>query len=207
MRKLNKKGFTLIEMLVVIAIIAILVSIIVPVVGNSTTKAAAATNAANLRSVAAEVAIKHLEDPVNVPAGEYTAVNGVLTIGTAELKAPVSKSVNGVVGKEEMKVVISAEDIIATYKGLDGADLDVDKFADVADNGKADGSNGSGTGSSTGGEGGGGSQEPETVACPCTAYDGSRGSDCSCGHSKDNHEVSGPGWNPTYGKCTATVNN
>lgn len=54
MNKMNKKGFTLIEMLVVIAIIAILVSIIIPVVANSTEKASAATNAANLRSVKAE---------------------------------------------------------------------------------------------------------------------------------------------------------
>ena len=47
----NKKGFTLIEMLVVIAIIAVLVSIVIPVVGTATTKAEAATDAANLRSV------------------------------------------------------------------------------------------------------------------------------------------------------------
>ena len=47
----NKKGFTLIEMLVVIAIIAVLVSIVVPVVGSTTTKAEAAVDAANLRSV------------------------------------------------------------------------------------------------------------------------------------------------------------
>ncbi len=49
--KQNRQGFTLIEMLVVIAIIAVLVSIIIPVVGASTTKAAAAADAANLRSV------------------------------------------------------------------------------------------------------------------------------------------------------------
>lgn len=47
----NKKGFTLIEMLAVIAIIAVLVAIIVPAIGNSTEKAKAATDAANLRSV------------------------------------------------------------------------------------------------------------------------------------------------------------
>ena len=62
MKKMNKKGFTLIEMLVVIAIIAVLVSIIVPAVGNSTVKAQAATDAANLRSVAAEIAIDYLAD-------------------------------------------------------------------------------------------------------------------------------------------------
>lgn len=47
----NKKGFTLIEMLVVIAIIAILVSIVVPAISSSTQQAKAATDAANLRSV------------------------------------------------------------------------------------------------------------------------------------------------------------
>ena len=47
----NRKGFTLIEMLVVIAIIAILVSIIIPTVRSATDRAEAATDAANLRSV------------------------------------------------------------------------------------------------------------------------------------------------------------
>ena len=47
----KKKGFTLIEMLVVIAIIAILVAIVVPTVNNSTVKARAAADAANLRTV------------------------------------------------------------------------------------------------------------------------------------------------------------
>lgn len=47
----NKKGFTLIEMLVVIAIIAILVAVVVPTVSDATTKAKAATDAANLRTV------------------------------------------------------------------------------------------------------------------------------------------------------------
>lgn len=53
--KKNRKGFTLIEMLVVVAIIAILVAIVIPVMGNSTTKAKAATDAANLRAVYAEL--------------------------------------------------------------------------------------------------------------------------------------------------------
>ena len=60
MNKMNKKGFTLIEMLVVIAIIAVLVSIIIPTVTSATTKAQAATTAANLRSVKAEIVTKLL---------------------------------------------------------------------------------------------------------------------------------------------------
>lgn len=50
-RKVKKKGFTLVEMLIVIAIIAALVAVIMPIFGTSTIKSAAATNAANLRSI------------------------------------------------------------------------------------------------------------------------------------------------------------
>ena len=70
MNKFNKKGFTLIEMLVVIAIIAVLVSIVIPVVGDSTAKAKAATDAANLRSVMAEAQINIVsDDDFSLPTG------------------------------------------------------------------------------------------------------------------------------------------
>lgn len=58
--KMNKKGFTLIEMLVVIAIIAVLVAIVIPVVGNSTEKAKEAADAANIRAAISEVTTKAL---------------------------------------------------------------------------------------------------------------------------------------------------
>lgn len=78
MKKLtSKKGFTLIEMLVVIAIIAVLVAIIVPTVTNSTAKAKYATDAANLRSAIAECEIKALtEDYFNTETLPYTFVAG-----------------------------------------------------------------------------------------------------------------------------------
>jgi len=60
MNKFNKKGFTLIEMLVVIAIIAVLVSIVILTVTSSTAKAQAAANAANLRSIKAEIITEFL---------------------------------------------------------------------------------------------------------------------------------------------------
>ena len=74
MKKLSsKKGFTLIEMLVVIAIIAILVAVIVPAVTTSTTKAKAATDAANLRSIQAEAAIKYLSNTEGtIAASDFT---------------------------------------------------------------------------------------------------------------------------------------
>ena len=149
MNKLNKKGFTLIEMLVVIAIIAVLVSIVVPVVGNSTAKAAAAANAANLRSVAAEAAIKYMEnlDKITLPAdGKYTASNGTITLvkagadgkGAVTIAAPASKAVKGIEnltenGNTNMDIIIANGSVTAQY----GSNT-IEKFADAADNGKLD---------------------------------------------------------------------
>jgi len=59
--KLKKKnGFTLIEMLVVIAIIVILVLVSIPMVNSSMDKARKATDDANVRAAKAEAAIEYL---------------------------------------------------------------------------------------------------------------------------------------------------
>lgn len=55
MKKLNKKGFTLAELLIVVAIIAVLVAISIPVFTSQLEKAREATDAANLRAAYAEV--------------------------------------------------------------------------------------------------------------------------------------------------------
>lgn len=60
--KMNKKGFTLIEMLVVIAIIAILVAIIIPIVSAATEKARESADAANIRAAIAEVTANGLSN-------------------------------------------------------------------------------------------------------------------------------------------------
>ena len=71
MKKMNRKGFTLVEMLVVIAIIAILVAVIIPTVSSSTSKAKAATDAANLRSAKAAATISALDGKTS--AADLTA--------------------------------------------------------------------------------------------------------------------------------------
>ena len=106
MKKLtNKKGFTLIEMLVVIAIIAVLVAIIIPVITNSTVKAAAAANAANMRSLKSEIATSYLQDQSNSNK-DLSIANGVVTLknGTGEngtIKYPAMKAVKGVCTKND----------------------------------------------------------------------------------------------------------
>lgn len=58
----NKKGFTLVEMLVVVAIIAILIAISIPLVNNALEKARDATDDANFRSAAGLATIKYLTE-------------------------------------------------------------------------------------------------------------------------------------------------
>lgn len=58
----NKKGFTLAELLIVVAIIAVLVAISIPIFSAQLEKAKEATDMANIRSAYAEVIANYLGD-------------------------------------------------------------------------------------------------------------------------------------------------
>ncbi len=60
MKKINKKGFTLAELLIVVAIIAVLVAIAIPVFNAQLEKSREATDLANLRSAYAEAVATYL---------------------------------------------------------------------------------------------------------------------------------------------------
>ena len=62
MKKNNNTGFTLMEMMIVVAIIAVLVAIAIPVFTNQLEKAREATDEANIRSAYAEVMACALTD-------------------------------------------------------------------------------------------------------------------------------------------------
>ena len=72
----NKKGFTLMEMLVVVAVIAILVAVAIPVYNAQVHKARVAADMANVRAYYAELQLDYLT------RGEY------LPIGKDEGKVP-----------------------------------------------------------------------------------------------------------------------
>ncbi len=60
MKKRNQKGFTIMEMLIVVAIIAILVAIAIPTFNSALTKSKEAADVANIRAAYAEVMMAYM---------------------------------------------------------------------------------------------------------------------------------------------------
>ena len=59
-KKLNKKGFTLMEMLIVVAIIAVLVAVAIPTFTSSLERSREAADLANVRSAYGKVSLAAL---------------------------------------------------------------------------------------------------------------------------------------------------
>ncbi len=84
----NKKGFTLAELLVVVAIVGILVAISIPVFTAQLGKARYATNNANLRAAKAAAVAQYLTEDNNGTSTtaektyEYNAQSGEVSDGT-----------------------------------------------------------------------------------------------------------------------------
>lgn len=76
----NKKGFTLAELLIVVAIIAVLVAIAIPIFTSQLEKAREATDEANLRSIYAEGAAALLTEDTTATTD---IKDGKLTVSTA----------------------------------------------------------------------------------------------------------------------------
>jgi len=76
----NKKGFTLMEMLIVVAIIAVLVAIAIPVFNGALTKSKEAADVANIRAAYAEYQVKMISGET----AEWTEPSGLNYGSTAE---------------------------------------------------------------------------------------------------------------------------
>ena len=66
----NTKGFTLMEMLIVVAIIAILIAIAIPTFTAQLEKAREAADIANIRSAYSEAMVKYLDGVISVKIGK-----------------------------------------------------------------------------------------------------------------------------------------
>ncbi len=142
MKKLNKKGFTLIEMLVVIAIIAVLVAIIIPVVQTATEKAAAATNAANLRSIKAEATTDYLAGAtetkgyVNFTAASGTGESATAASFTVNSTAPTAKKCGDCAKGATANILFDRDtEKITVYYLCNSVAYGIDDFAKVAEEG------------------------------------------------------------------------
>ncbi len=117
----NKKGFTLVEMLVVIAIIAILVAIIIPVVTDATRKARASTDASNLR-----VALSELN--INAIGGDKTPLEIIATVDATECKTDPDAM---------MVAVYEDPGFVAVYYVKGNTYYSLEYLSDVATNGES----------------------------------------------------------------------
>ena len=77
MKKNNRKGFTLAELLIVVAIIAVLVAIAIPVFTTQLEKSRDSVTASNIRAAYAEAASKYLTDGSDVTTAEQVSIDGV----------------------------------------------------------------------------------------------------------------------------------
>lgn len=89
--KENKKGFTLAELLIVVAIIAVLVAISIPIFTSQLEKARQATDAANLRAAYAEAATASLDN--NGEGGDSTT--GVKIVSNGKFDKMSDTEING----------------------------------------------------------------------------------------------------------------
>lgn len=68
----NRKGFTLAELLIVVAIIGVLVAISIPIFSNQIKKARLATNQANARAAYAAFVAQYMDEGMPSGGGYYT---------------------------------------------------------------------------------------------------------------------------------------
>lgn len=121
-RTKDKKGFTLVEMLVVIAIIAVLVAIIIPTVLSANTKAKAAADAANLRSVLGEA------------NNAAMLGQGIQSVIDADFEAPECKSFPDA----QLKLLFVHPGFVDAYY-VDGDNYyTLDYFSEVAEKGSSE---------------------------------------------------------------------
>ena len=91
MKKNNKKGFTLAELLIVVAIIAVLVAIAIPIFNSQLEKAREATDLANLRAAYAECSAAVLSGEGTTGSG--TALSNGVTVTQTDGNYTATKTV------------------------------------------------------------------------------------------------------------------
>ena len=105
----SKKGFTLMEMLIVVAIIAVLVAIAIPVFNGALTKSKEAADVANVRATYAEWQTAMLTENTKAPADKDAFLKGPTANDTLTLNYPDKLTVtNGTITYTASKLTDAA---------------------------------------------------------------------------------------------------
>ena len=96
MKKLNQKGFTLAELLIVVAIIAVLVAIAIPVFGSQLERSRETTDAANLRSAYAAATVAVFDSSIVTGTVPGVSAGPVELKQTQDKFTHVTESIGGV---------------------------------------------------------------------------------------------------------------
>ena len=99
MRKKDIKGFTLAELLIVVAIIGVLVAISIPIFSKQLEKARDATSVANLRSAYAEAMTEYLNPDLSMKKGRGLVIkdsNGNITM-SVNFESATSSTITSIV--------------------------------------------------------------------------------------------------------------
>ncbi len=113
-KKLNRKGFTLAELLIVIAIIGVLVAVAIPVFGAQLDKAKFATDLANVRAAYAEAVATAMATDSN-----YDNTTGKLSVPKASIEGATKYGTSAVCSDGKITVT-PANGGTATVITVDG---------------------------------------------------------------------------------------
>lgn len=128
----NKKGFTLAELLVVVAIVGVLVAISIPIFSSQLEKAREATDVANMRAAKAEAVADYLSAELDTEVWTINTTDGTAVAyynagtGLMQKSAPTSKYGKG-----------TTADGGATYNGYQSSESYTSKAIKVTINTKS----------------------------------------------------------------------
>ena len=109
MKLKNKKGFTLMEMLIVVAIIAVLIAIAIPTMNNALEKSREAVDEANIRSLYAEAYAAVLTEDTTAKTSIKGATLAVTRTGEtdqykAEATYKMTQHTDGTASKNDLNI-------------------------------------------------------------------------------------------------------